>query len=670
MRAPSPRPRLPAPRPCSSAVAALLTAAALTGCGDPDHHEPEASVAPIQALADETPEARAARHIERELELAAQTDYDEIITVTDGIWTTARVVHEPSRLLTYGRVHEDAPGPEHPEAPPPAPVIHPAVEAAIASAGPDGEIEVLLALRKRSHLPRLPGLIPEEPRESEANQIVLRRREAMLEEGARRRARERAPTLEAVRARGGVVLEEFTFGNAALARVPASAARELASLPDVVHIEPTLDAPPPDVPTAPDNQNDNDVDDGRARINSDTYFNNGYDALGAGQYLGLMDTGVRSTHTLFSPVDFIAFERDCVNGGVNCNNSADPDYNTDDDCWNHGTATAAIISGNNDFGDTYRGVSQVSIDSWKVYPNDCVGLSTTAVLRAYARGVAVGDSVMVAEMQSTQAETGSIASAADDAFDTGTMTVAANGNAGPSASTVTSPANAHKALGVGAIDVQSGNTVNAQSRGPTADLRHKPDFQAPTFTETASTACDTCLQTHGNTSGATPYGAAAAMMLRDQFATNGFGTEPGKIYAALVNFGDRTTAMSDTFGAGALELGNLFCRRRLQGSRTLTNGASTDITFATVADQRDLQVSIFWPEEPGTHNEIELRIYDAAGVLRASSLSNVDVKQKVRVNGPLTPAGVWRAELHGDVVSGSQTVYYHLYHEVSPYACD
>lgn len=645
---------------------ALTTTLAPAGCGSDDSVDSIDSIDSVGALdqaiddaqVDVDAEARAERHIERELQRISETDYDETITVSGEVWETERVVHDPATLLQFDANIEREPEPDRGQ-PQPYPVIHPDVEQALEQGG---DIEVIVAIRKHSQLPQLPDLIVSEARESEANQIVLRRRDSMLGAAASQRALERAPVLDEIRRQGGTVVEEFTFGNAAWVRLPATAVRTLATNPDVVHIEPVRTTVPP-----PDAFTDNDVDDGRAWINADTYYDHGFDGQYA--YAGLMDTGVRTSHTMFNSPDYIAYERDCVQGGVNCSDTSNPNYNTDDDCWNHGTRTAAVIVGNGNLGAAYRGATRAYIDSWKVYPNSCGGLDLTAVLRAYARGVAVGDKIMIAEMQAQLGSSSSVSAAANDAFDAGTVTVAANGNAGPAYSTVASPADAHKALGAGAFDVRTGTTESYQSRGPTDDMRYKPDFQVPTNTETASSSCSTCLGAFSGTSGSTPYGAAAAILLRDWFAASGYGTEPGKLHAALINFGDRYNALSDIEGAGKLELGNLYCRRWMQGARTITDGATTDVTFATVSTQKDLQVTIFWPEEPGSHNHLELRIYDPSGTLRASSTSGYSVKQKIRVDGFLT-AGNWRAEIHGADVSGSQTVYYHVYHEVSPYDCD
>src|SRR6185312_14049355 len=159
-----------------------------------------------------------------------------------------------------------------------------------------------------------------------------------------------------------------------------------------------------------------------------------------------------------------------------------------DDCWNHGTSTGAIISGNSNLGFAFRGVTGITLDSFKVYPTGCFGLDSTSAVRGFQRALAVLDRVVVAEMQGSGGATSAISAAADAAFDAGAVVIGANGNASQ-VTEVGSPGVAHKAIGVGAVDVQTLATVS-QINGPAADGRTKPDIQAPTNTETASNASD------------------------------------------------------------------------------------------------------------------------------------------------------------------------------------
>jgi len=68
--------------------------------------------------------------------------------------------------------------------------------------------------------------------------------------------------------------------------------------------------------------------------------------------------------------------------------------------------------------------------------------------------------------------------AVDLAAQRGILVLTANGNEGPAAGTLITPADADSALGIGAED-SLGVVANFSSRGPTADGRIKPDFAAP-----------------------------------------------------------------------------------------------------------------------------------------------------------------------------------------------
>ena len=74
--------------------------------------------------------------------------------------------------------------------------------------------------------------------------------------------------------------------------------------------------------------------------------------------------------------------------------------------------------------------------------------------------------------------TDALSRAVDVAVDEGLIVVAAAGNAGPAARTVTSPGAAEKAITVGAVDKQK-RLASFSSRGPTPDGRVKPDIVAP-----------------------------------------------------------------------------------------------------------------------------------------------------------------------------------------------
>jgi hypothetical protein len=445
---------------------------------------------------------------------------------------------------------------------------------------------------------------------------------------------------------GVEVLQTYWLIQAMLVEMPVGRVGALSELDEVLFLEPrfTLEQPPADA------NNANDVEDGRARVRSDPYFNA---VAGRVEFVALLDTGVRFSHNLFtSPSRFILRE-DCTGADGAC----DANPNPVDDHWNHGTSSAGIVIGNSALGAAFRGVTAFFLDSFKIYDN--TGLDTAATVLAFQRAVATLNRVIVGEIQSAETDTGAIATAADAAFDAGAVVISANGNFGPGAGSVRSPGIAHKVLGVGAVDVQTAALQNYQGRGPAPDGRIKPDLQAPTNTETASNASDTALQVFTGTSGATPYAAAAGALARN-WLRRGSATgsiDPGQVYAYLLLGGTRPYPFTHDHGAGLLEMPT--GGRANWGKVAVANGATIEIPITVAAGQRRFGAAIWWPETAAqNHNDVDLWLVDPAGTVRARSSSIPSVFEKVRVDGTLA-AGVWKVQIRGfNVPVAPQTVYW------------
>jgi serine protease AprX len=540
--------------------------------------------------------------------------------------------------------------------------LHPVLRQWLDERGADKREEVLVSFRDDLEIPRFPDPNPEETRRSGANRSALRSAQRLAKEVTARRGERYEELTRELRELRGRELERFWLINAVLVDVELGAAARLAERDDVLFVEPRFSGEEP-----PQNANANDdVDDGRARIVSDPYFNVGL----TGGWIGLLDTGVRFTHTQFNSPSHIAFRRDCVNGGANCNTG--PNLNPNDDCWNHGTASAAIITANANQGNAFRGVTGVTLDSFKVYPTTfsggaCTGgLDAAAAVRGFQTAVAVLDRVIVAEMQGGGDDLSAISTAADNAFDAGAVVIAANGNNGPSASTVNTPANAHRVIGVGNFDVQTQNQVASQSRGPAPDGRFKPDIQAPTNTETASNASNTAFRVFGGTSGATPYAAGAAALLRNWLRGSSFSIDPGQVYAQLILSGQQTYPFNNTSGAGPIRLPT--DGWAWWGKVSVANGATIDIPLnVSGPNPNTFDGALWWPEwalrfpffgRIEVHNDIDLHLVDPSGVVRASSISIPSVFERARVSGPVA-RGTWKLRIRGyNVPGGSQTVYW------------
>jgi serine protease AprX len=250
--------------------------------------------------------------------------------------------------------------------------LHPVLKKWISERSEEEKDLIMINFRDDLKLPRFPEPIAEESRKSSANKKALKRSETLIREIIDRRANNYKKLIQEIGDGYDCrVLETFWLINAILAEIPIGKVSELAQREDVLYIEPqNAGEEPPSNPNPSD-----DVDDGRSRIVTDPYFNL---RLTSG-WIGLLDTGLRFTHRQFNSPSNIAYRRDCVNGGANCNSGTR--LNPNDDCWNHGTSSAAIITGNTNQGNAFRGVTGITLDSFKVYPSSfsggiCTGRST------------------------------------------------------------------------------------------------------------------------------------------------------------------------------------------------------------------------------------------------------------------------------------------------------
>jgi len=537
------------------------------------------------------------------------------------------------------------------------------VREALETANADSLLDVIIGVEAPRPIPLLPALDPRQPRSSSKNEGVLAARRALLQRERLERLATQKPYVEQITASEGMVFNQYTLCNCFSAKVPAALLARLVEDPGIRHIDPWFtDYAPP-----------NSVADGRRLIGSDPYFDLVVSPQEFNNYIGLLDTGVRPTHVLYNSPDRITTLRDCTFGGDQCEDIGNPSFNPRDTYWNHGTSTGAIISGNENLGDPSRGITYLNIDSWKIYPGSS-GLDVDANIRALNAAILVGDGVLVLEVQPNFTPASNLAVASNDAFDAGSAVIAANGNYGPAPRTVACPANAQKAIGVGAYDIDRLTTESYQSRGPTVDNRIKPDLQMPTNSITASNVSDTALHSFGGTSGATPFASGAAASLRNWYIAEGLCSSddcpPGLIYAALIAFGSKfgPDEWDNTVGTGSTHLGVIDpnCSHWLVGSATLEEeGVIIDIPFDADSDRdADFRSALWWPDalEGSTliHSEIDLSILDPLGVEIASSVSDNSVFENAMVQGPMA-SGKWTIRLIGTQIPQPQIAYYAAY---------
>jgi serine protease AprX len=525
---------------------------------------------------------------------------------------------------------------------------------------PGALIEVLITFRETVRIPTLPRDLADEPSASPLNRANRMRREQIVNDVLRQRELINAPRQTALASRYGVeLLEVFWLTDVWRARMPASAVDALGRERDVQHVESASSQTPPPATAL----------QGRQRMQSDwlAYSPNMTIYPFSSVKIAILDTGVRSTHVMFNNPSNIGIWRDCVNGtSANC--ASGSNLNPGEDAGiDHGTKTAGIISGNAARGESYRGFSRCTVDSYKIYSSGA--LHPLAAVRAFSAATAEGAWVIAAEMQSQETFTGAIAAAADAATDSGAVVVAATGN-NTQVMQLGSPANAHKVLGVGGEYALTGGTITEQLSGPTTDGRIKPDIQAVSYMDTASSNSNTALGTHSGTSGATAAAAAAAGLLAkwwcDAPTQCGIGTLPsprgGFTYAAMIAYGSEPYPFNSTRGAGALRLMQSYGWERF-GYVTVQNGQTIDVLQNIYARTgyvpNNFDVALWWPETANqTHSRVDLRLLDPSGVERASSLHSTSVFQRVTVPGSIA-YGNWKVRITGTSIGAApQLVFY------------
>lgn len=537
--------------------------------------------------------------------------------------------------------------------------IGPLVREWMATRRPDDRERLVVNFADDVEIPRFPEPVAGEPRDSEANLDARRRAEELVAGIKQRRADSYAGLSRELEATYGArVLGTYWLIKGALIDMPLGRVGDLARRSDVLFVAPKRTNDP-----APDSNPDNDVVDGRKRIASDPYVVSGYGGITLLTGVGLLDTGVRFSHDLLNLQS--SYEGDCVNGGDDCLTGT---LKLGDEC-DHGTSSAAIIVGDQTMGNEYRGVAPKGyLDSWRVYPGppDKEGvcyLDTDAAVLAFQVAVKNLNRVIVAEMQAQESYAGPISWVANKAFDAGAVVVAANGNKGPGAGTARAPAIANKVIGVGGYHVDTLAQYANQSRGPTSDLRIKPDVQAPTYSETASSASDSALQVFGGTSGSTPYAGGAAVVMRNWMVQTLHLYDPGQVYAQLILSGQHPYPFDNTEGAGRMRLPTKGVI--LLGKVAVKDQQQVDVTFdlsgtAFDAENARLDAALWWPEfgNQFKHSEIHVRLLDPKGTVRASSAEQYSVFQRAQAKGNLTP-GTWTVRVTGkNVPIAPQEVYF------------
>jgi serine protease AprX len=509
-----------------------------------------------------------------------------------------------------------------------------------------GDLEVIIQLTDDYQLPRMPRLGADESRDSETWTDKAAVIDAEIEKARTARARTQDPLARRLQQAGARVHDRLWIINAITATVDASLLDSLAADDTVERVAPSSGGG--GLAAA-------DIVVGRNAMNSDPYYNTSGLASG---WIALLDSGIRGTHQVLSTQT--SWVRDCVNGWTsNCSVAGTGLTLDPSDQTNHGTGVASIMSGNASLGSNNRGVTDIKMDSFRVFASNGA-VDYGAVGRGFQAAVAGGDNVVNASFDCYDS---SCTDAANNAFDAGLVVIAAAGNTGGTAGNrIGDPANGKKVLAIAALEPTSLNRASYSATGPASDNRTKPELAAVggSSVEPLNLARRTSDSAFGDagmgTSYASPFVTGGAGLLSRwlKVSLGATSIEPGLTNAMLLASGINYSSpiYDNNIGAGRLVLPTSAV---LYGSKiTITNGQTVDTTISIAAGVSTIDATIWWPEGT-THNDVDLQLIRPDGTSAGSSGSSSQVWEKVHAS--TSTSGNWKIRAYGFSVTGSQTVY-------------
>jgi hypothetical protein len=448
--------------------------------------------------------------------------------------------------------------------------------------------------------------------------------------------------------------------------LPASQLLPLAGSGEVVYIQPRFAGEGPPQVASNGNPADN-VIKARLKLNTDPYVA----SYGSGK-IGLVDTGVYSTHDLLHAPDRVGECWDCVMPTCTLLPSVDEVCPTD---FGHGTGTAALLAGNASLGDDFRGITAGTVDVYRSYYQDPEAAACSAIIDGVATVHAIQmavqrlDRVILVETQSTSPGWAAIAQEADQAYRAGSLVIAPDGQGKdpPGYPAAGAPANARGAIGIGSYDVRDESWDSMQKYG-LCEGRLKPDLEAPTSCETASAKGMAELTPLTGTSGAGPMVAAASLLLRNFMRGSSVSIDPGKVYAALILCGDRVAPFAVEHGAGHLSL--MPADRLLEWGKIELHANTGRLIPIQVSDPNAsvFAAAIWWPENLefnaqgytiDVHDNVDLEVIPPSSSTPAASSSSVNGVFERAVAPVAGRAGVWKLRiLATDFAKQKQTVFW------------
>jgi serine protease AprX len=372
--------------------------------------------------------------------------------------------------------------------------------------------------------------------------------------------------------------------------------------------------------------------------------------------ISIIDTGIFN-HSEFQNPNRIINQKCYCTGCCPPNNVNQNDNATDDN--GHGTHCAGIAAGKGD-GHGHGVATNASLFAVKVldssgsgYDSDIVaGIDWAVSNRTQVISLSLG-----AYLNSQNCYSFSVSDAVDNATKQGVVVVVSAGNGGYLTPNMSAPACAKRAIAVGATN-DNDQIASWSSGGPTNDNITKPDLTAPGV-NIDSTYYDGNYHTDLGTSMSTPHIAGvAALVIQRFYQINGYYPNPDRIKAILIT-AVNTTGMNtagyqqrnNVYGSGRIDAYEALRIINFTKNRTISTGE--EHKFKISVSNNDLKVTLYWPEDKYTNNNLNLIIRNSTNNVSYPTDPN-DTVEQIFVSNANT--GFWN--VYVDCINGTNQTYY------------